>query len=199
MPVSAVQFCPWPRAVKRSLVLLWFVALVACDRSTPKLEELPLPLPSGTVEPRSFPSPPSITEQARVARVSDGDTIVLVGISSGAYDGSTGGRKARLIGVDTPEVFGQTECFGRKASEFTKRELGGKDVRVAYDIDRTDRFGRALVYVWLADGTFFNAALVSEGFASQLTVPPNVRYADLFLRLARDARENERGLWKECF
>ncbi len=131
-------------------------------------------------------------------RVSDGDTIVLSAISVGEIDRSTGGRKARLIGVDTPEVFGQTECFGRRASDFTKHTLDGERVLVDLDVDPVDRFGRALVYVWTADGSFFNARLVAEGYAFQATFPPNVRYVDLFTRLAREARIEERGLWREC-
>jgi endonuclease YncB( thermonuclease family) len=54
---------------------------------------------------------------------------------------------------------------------------------------------RLLAYVWLADGTFWNALLVAEGYAQQLTVPPNVTYAGLFRRLAAEARRQDRGLW----
>jgi micrococcal nuclease len=103
-----------------------------------------------------------------------------------------------LIGVDTPEVHGRSECYGQQASEFAKRELGGRDVLVDLDVQPTDRFGRALVYVWTADGVLFNARLVEEGFAQQLTVPPNIRYADLFTALVRSAREGDRGLWSSC-
>src|SRR5581483_7373307 len=104
----------------------------------------------------------------------------------------------RLIGIDTPEVFGQTGCFGREASAFTKRVLDGRSVKVDFDIDRTDRFGRALVYIWLPDGTFFNAELVAEGYAQQLTIPPDVRYADLFGNLVDRARDESRGLCEKC-
>jgi micrococcal nuclease len=130
--------------------------------------------------------------------VTDGDTIVLDGIDVGEVHQQTGGRKARLIGIDTPEVYGGRECFGLQASAFTQRSLDGEDVLVDFDVDPLDRYGRALVYVWQADGTFFNAEIVSQGFASQATFPPNVRYVDLFGSLAREARENSRGLWKAC-
>ena len=133
-----------------------------------------------------------------MARVVDGDTIVLAGIDVGEPDASTGGRKARLIGIDTPEVFGGVECLGREASAFTKRVLSGARVLVDFDVGATDRYGRALVYVWEQDGSFFNGRIVSEGLALPLTVPPNVRYAELFVRLAGEAREAERGLWSRC-
>jgi len=62
-----------------------------------------------------------------------------------------------------------------------------------------DRFGRLLAYVFRADdGTFVNAALVREGYARTLTVPPNVRYADRFAKLQTEARERGRGLWDAC-
>jgi micrococcal nuclease len=53
-----------------------------------------------------------------------------------------------------------------------------------------------LAYVFLDDGTFLNARIVEEGYASLMTYPPNVKYADLFTKLYRQARENKRGLWR---
>jgi micrococcal nuclease len=52
-----------------------------------------------------------------------------------------------------------------------------------------------LAYVYLEDGTFVNAWLVEHGFAQVMTVPPNVKYQDLFLRLQRESRAAGRGLW----
>jgi micrococcal nuclease len=72
-------------------------------------------------------------------------------------------------------------------------------VRLRFDVERRDRYGRLLAYVYRADdGTFVNAALVRDGYARPLTVPPNVRYADRFVQLAREARRAERGLWRAC-
>lgn len=192
------------------------VALAACsdvpsepldpdeaDVFSPTTTETPSPQPTPP-EPTPLdggqPAPPSSATEARVLSVTDGDTIVLAGIDDGTVHRATGGRRARLIGVDTPEVFGGAECYGAEASAFTKRELTGRQVLVDFDVERTDRFGRALVYVWQAeDGlAFFNGRLASEGYALQLTIPPNVRYAELFTRLVREAREADRGLWSGC-
>jgi len=131
-------------------------------------------------------------------RVVDGDTIVLTGIGVGEVDRRTSGHKARLIGIDTPEVYGRAECLGAQASAFTRRSLDGRDVLVAFDVDTIDRYDRALVYVWQNDGTFFNAHIVAQGFALPMTVPPNVRFAELFVRAAADARAANRGLWSSC-
>ncbi len=122
---------------------------------------------------------------ATVERVVDGDTVVLSG----------GVGKSRLIGVDTPEVYGGVECFGREASAFAERLLDGARVRVGRQAEPTDRYGRALVDLWLADGRHVNALLVERGYAQPMTVPPNVRYAERYVWLARRARAAGRGLW----
>jgi micrococcal nuclease len=128
------------------------------------------------------------THPATVTRNTDGDTLWLTTIG-----------KTRLIGVDTPEVYGQTECFGKAASAFTQRVLPpGTHVRYRLGVDPTDRYGRALAYIYLQDGRMFNEILVERGYATPLTIPPNVDYADRFVAAARRAREANRGLWKAC-
>ena len=132
-----------------------------------------------------LPGPPPEAKTARVESVTDGDTIVL----------SATGR-SRLIGVDTPEVHGGHECYGREASGFTARLLPpGTRVRYLVGTERRDRYGRSLVYVWLPGGRFLNAVLVLTGYAVPLTIAPNVDHADLFVRLGRSARRRGRGLW----
>lgn len=120
-----------------------------------------------------------------VVRVVDGDTLVLR--SAGT---------SRLIGVDTPEVFGRRECFGAQASAFAKRLLTpGSRVEVQRDAERRDRYGRSLVYLTLPDGRSFNELLVRQGYALALKVAPNVRHAARFRALADEARDGARGLW----
>jgi micrococcal nuclease len=122
---------------------------------------------------------------ARVEHVTDGDTVWLTGIG-----------KVRLIGIDTPEVYGQVECYGPQASAFAKRLLPpGR--RVTYELgpEERDRYGRALAYVWLDDGRFLNGLLVERGYATPLTIPPNDAHAAQFAADAREARRAGRGLW----
>ena len=114
----------------------------------------------------------------------DGDTFELGGVG-----------KVRLIGVDTPEVYGGVECYGREASAYAKRQLAGRRVRYTVGREARDRYGRLLAYVWLEDGRSFNALLVSGGYAEPLTIPPNDEYADAFVRLSRRARDRAVGLW----
>jgi micrococcal nuclease len=131
------------------------------------------------------PATPGGRTAARITKHTDGDTLWLSGIG-----------KVRLIGMDTPEVYGGVECFGREASAFVERIVPlGAEVRYRLGVDERDRYGRALAYVWLHDGRFLNRLLVIRGYAQPLTVPPNVEYEDLFVRAARRAREGGRGLW----
>lgn len=138
---------------------------------------------------------------ATVIRAIDGDTIEVKLIN-----GKT--ETVRLIGMDTPEVVHPTrgeEPFGREASDFTRRTLAGKGVYLELDAAERDRYGRLLAYVWLSRPErgdeaevrerMFNARLLLGGYGQLLTIPPNVRYAEMFRRFQAEAREAERGLW----
>ena len=131
-----------------------------------------------------------------VERVTDGDTIR---VSGGDFDGEA----VRLIGIDTPEVDGpytDAQCFGSKASGRARALMPeGAELELVLDVQERDRFGRVLAYVYRAsDGRFVNAAMVRGGFATAITIPPNVEHADRFRQLERDARDAGRGLWEAC-
>ena len=158
---------------RRSVLLLALAALAGCSEG-----DLPDALP---IEGMSS----SAVRVGTVERITDGDTLRLVDVGP-----------VRLIGVDTPEVFGGFECFGREASAFVKRRLRpGDRVRYRVGVDPRDRFDRLLAYVWLPNGRMLNAMLVERGYATPLTIPPNVEYADRFVAAARRARRAARGLW----
>jgi micrococcal nuclease len=131
------------------------------------------------------------TQQVRVTRVVDGDTIEVSPRIVGTED-------VGLIGVDTPEVFGiEAQRCGREASAFTTEALGGQDVTLEFDVGRVDPYGRALAYVWVPDldGVLFNETLLRRGLARVLSVEPNVRYEDRFLAAEKDAKANGVGVW----
>ena len=124
---------------------------------------------------------------AVVEKVIDGDTVVL-----------TDKERVRYIGMDTPELHHPRKAvqpYAREAWEFNRKLVEGQKVRLEFDVERRDRYGRLLAYVFLEDGRFVNAELLKEGYAQLLTIPPNVRYVDLFTGLQRQAREAKRGLW----
>lgn len=129
-----------------------------------------------------------------VTKVVDGDTFWV-------DDETSKGIKVRLIGVDAPEsrktFKKEIGYFGKEAKAYLTNLLDGKSVRLEFDLNRTDQYGRTLAYVFLQNGTFVNAELVKNGYAMVMTVPPNVKFADEFVKLQQEARENKRGLWKE--
>jgi len=88
------------------------------------------------------------------------------------------------------------ECYGSEASAFVRRLLPlGARVRYALGVERRDRYGRALAYVYTHDGRLVNLVLVRRGYARPLTIPPNDRLAGRFVAAARRARARGVGLW----
>ncbi len=134
------------------------------------------------------PLPPG--DDVVVARIVDGDTFEVVGASA----------SVRLIGIDTPENTTSRECYGPEATNRLGQLLpAGERIRLVYDVQRQDRFRRTLAYVYrLSDGMFVNLAMAKEGYAAQLTVPPNVAHAEEFRAAVAEARTANRGLWSAC-
>ena len=133
----------------------------------------------------------------QVVRVVDGDTIVV------EMDGKQ--YSLRYIGIDTPETVDPrrgVQCFGVEASKENKSLVEGKKVILEKDISETDKYNRILRYVYLKldDGSllFVNDYLVRQGFARNLTYPPDVKYQQRFIEAEREARDNKRGLWSKC-
>jgi len=149
-----------------------------------------------------------------VERVIDGDTIKL-----------TNGEEVQLIGVKAPD----DEKMGQEATEFVEWVFNNvKKVELELDVQERDKYGRLLAYVFLSqisidvngptnvppvsylDGIetinvddkillFVNATIIKAGYATPMTIPPNVKYADLFKELYEEAREKGRGLWREDY
>jgi micrococcal nuclease len=132
---------------------------------------------------------------AEVVYSIDGDTLG-VQISNPPPDLKTK-ETIRMIGVDTPETVHPdkpVQDFGPEASAFTKEQLQGKRVYLAFDWDLRDRYDRLLAYVYTEDGTCFNARLIQEGYAYAY---PYFRFQFMeeFAGLEQTAKEQHRGLW----
>jgi endonuclease YncB( thermonuclease family) len=135
---------------------------------------------------------PSSVPVYRIDHVADGDTVDL-----------TNGARVRLVQIDTPEVYFQTECYGHQASAVTKRLLPpGTAVRLLADprTDKIDAYGRLLRYVIRArDGLNVNVYLVRVGAAAPFFYDGvRVRHAALLDRLARRGRARHIGLCGAC-
>jgi micrococcal nuclease len=154
-----------------------------------------LPQPTATSAPAplasDYPALPAGLPSAVVARVIDGDTVDVT------LDGQT--IRVRLIGIDTPETVDPRkpiECFGREASTRAHELLDGQAVFLEDDPSQgdVDRYGRALRYIWLADGRLFNLEMIAQGYAFEYTYNLPYRYQAQFKQAEHDARE-QRGLW----
>lgn len=129
-----------------------------------------------------------------VVSITDGDTLRLRADETGGPVPAGVTLDVRLIGIDTPEVYPEYECYGDEAeAELTR--LAGDLVYVTDDQELEDRYGRTLLYLWAEDGTFINLALVQGGFAEAIRVMPNDAFYD-DLRAAEDeAAGAGRGMW----
>jgi micrococcal nuclease len=134
----------------------------------------------GCGQPRLAEHPPGL--MCQVERISDGDSFYC-----------QGGKRVRLIGIDTPEL-DQGE-LGRASRESLRRMMPvGSHVRLETDVRPDDQYGRTLAYVW-RDSVMINRKMIREGWAVLFTVPPNIRHVDQ-LQAAQDSAQVERsGHW----
>jgi len=119
----------------------------------------------------------------RVLRVIDGDTV-----DTDKLD------RVRLIGVNTPE---EGRCYDTAATRFTEQRLGGQVVGYELGVERKDRYGRTLAYLY-RDENMHNFDLVRRGYARVLTIPPNDKYESRFRRAAQRAQQTDVGVWGIC-
>jgi len=133
----------------------------------------------GTQKPRQSPQEAAETPQKDHQRERRPGGVLVVSVVDGdTFDISPAIRgmdRVRMIGVDTPEVYGGTEPCGPEASEYTTRHLEGRRVTLGVGEDPKDPYGRILAWVWL-DGQMFNKMLVLAGLAEAVSYPPNTRY-----------------------
>jgi micrococcal nuclease len=144
----------------------------------------------GTEDAAQAPAEHSVG--AKVVRVVDGDTIVA------SVDGED--EYVRYIGVDTPETVKPdtpVQCFGPNASDANHRLVEGRTVRLVFDREARDVYGRLLAYVYVG-GRFVNAELVRDGYARTLEIAPNTAHAAEFQRMASRAARAGKGLWGAC-
>lgn len=116
-----------------------------------------------------------------VAKVLDGDTVVL-----------SDGRTVRYLLVDTPE---EGEPFAEEARRANEELVKGRTVRLEFDREPLDRYGRLLAYVYVNGDTFVNAELARRGLANLYVVGENIRRREEILAAQREAIRAGRGRW----
>jgi micrococcal nuclease len=125
--------------------------------------------------------------RARVHSVGDGDTVVL-----------QSGERVRYLGIDAPEVAHQgkpSDPLGDQAAGYNRNLVLGRWVRLEFERERQDDYGRLLAYVFLEDGTLVNSELVRQGLAYLCPKQWPLRYWDRLLSAQRQAMKEQRGLW----
>ncbi len=164
----------------KKLKLIFLVALLLLLFNTGNCQTLPQHLPYG------------YSIKSTVARVIDGDTFVL-----------SDSTHVRMLGINSPETakFGKpSEPFADSAFHFTKNLIERKQIKLTFDENTYDVFGRVLAYTWLInidgkDSLFIQAELIKSGLARISHYPKDKRYYDLFYNLRRTARRNNLGIW----
>ena len=203
-----------PRSPTRRLLFIFVSLLISACLCHPPKEHSQVA--------RQVQNAPVLSEALTITKVIDGDTFVL-----------SNGERIRLTGIDTPESYDNAKARrdsqrsgqdvraitqqGKEATQFVRNLAQGKKVRIEYDVQKRDRYGRLLVYVYdidtlrenpqtqLSEGLvadanheiFLNGSIISSGYAIPMTIPPNVKHADLFKKLYSDARSHKRGLWAQ--
>ncbi len=122
-------------------------------------------------------------------RVIDGDTAELAG-----------GARVRFLGIDAPEMERDgrpAEFMAHQSKAYVAELIQAKTVRLEYDRERYDRYGRLLAYVYLPDGTMVNLAVVRQGLARVYSQAPNFRHQETLNAAQQEAMAAGRGLWQK--
>jgi micrococcal nuclease len=127
--------------------------------------------------------PPVIHATCVVSRVIDGDTFAC-----------RGGRRVRLLLIDTPEL-SQGRIGAQAAAVLQRLAPPGTSLGLEYDVQRRDQYERTLAYAWKDNRTMLNEALLREGYAEVAVYPPNVKYVDRFREIRDAAKKRRVGLW----
>ena len=124
----------------------------------------------------------------KVRWVADGDSIVL-----------ENGRQIRYIGINAPEIEHEdrkAEPYGDKAKTINQNLVLHQEVRLEFDREKKDRYGRTLAYVYLRNGQFINAEMISRGAAYFLYIRPNTKFTELLIHHQQEAMQSGRGFWQ---
>lgn len=134
-----------------------------------------------------FPAALQAGEWQRVKAVIDGDTLLL-----------GNDRFVRYIGINAPEIRRKDkpgEPYGAEAARHHANLVRGQRVRLEYDRQRNDHYGRLLAYVYNEDGVMLNQAMLAAGMAYYLHKPPNLRYTEKLMAAQVNAMNTSKGIW----
>lgn len=173
---------PWLLAVGFALLFAGtFLFKFTPDSALPKITQEPTPAIQ-QYDNTATETQPSQERTVLVTRIIDGDTIEL-----------EDGTRVRLLGIDTPE---SGQCASEQSTAATSGLVLNKSVELETDIQLKDRYNRTLAHIFV-DGVHVNEELVKAGWATVLTIPPNVKYVDKLLKAQQGARARSLGIWAD--
>lgn len=149
-----------------------------------------------------------------------GDKIEIIQLIGIEVPENEENDKARQRADQTGNDLKTIVNLGKKVSDAVALFILEPEIEIylEFDIQRYDKDGRTLAYVYrkrpfdksdfesrgcfsstIIDGQeylFLNAFLICEGMAEPIPSPPNTKYANLFQKLYKEAKERNIGLWK---
>jgi micrococcal nuclease len=132
-------------------------------------------------------------DSGTVVRVIDGDTLIA-SINNGDHT-------IRLLNVDTPETKDPNqpvECLGPQATEYLDDRLPkGTKIRLEFDVDRHDKYGKTLAGVFAPDGSLVNAEIAREGLGIPVQYGKNVKFLPPVQAAYEEAGTEKTGLFSE--
>lgn len=126
---------------------------------------------------------------ASIARVTDGDTVVL-----------SDSRRVRLIGINTLELNSkapQDKEWAVIAKAELEKQIQSKRVWLIPGLEEFDRHGRTLAHLRLDDGSSVAEALISKGLGLSIAVGVNERCANQYEQSEKLARQAQLGIWSK--
>jgi micrococcal nuclease len=179
----------------------WYVTSVGLPGADGPARSTPAPhtSTSSAVTDAAMPGIPDDAFELTVESVHDGDTLRARIAVPNEVITDTASTRIRLIGVDTPEISPDLECWGDEATQsLTALVPPGSTVWASADLDVLDPYERHLLYLWTPDGRFVNGELISAGDATVMIFAPNDRYEPLLRQLETEASASGVGLWGAC-
>jgi micrococcal nuclease len=132
-------------------------------------------------------------DRYRVIEVNDGDTITIR--TKSLLGMPTKKERLRLIGIDAPEL--KQDPWGRLSKRYLKKLISESDwiVDIEFDVEKRDKYGRLLGYVWDKKGRLINEKMLEDGYALLYSIPPNVKYVERFISAQKKAQQKRAGIW----
>jgi endonuclease YncB( thermonuclease family) len=132
--------------------------------------------------------PNTILQTGNVVGVIDGNTIKVLLASDGKI------YVVRYIGIAVPKYGEVQEPYGEAAEIKNYNLVFGHTISMFADAADKDPAGRLLRFV-MVDNTFVNLALVQQGLATPIPLPPNTACDPIFQNAEQVAEQSQIGRW----